>query len=293
METDHSAEQERRELIRSHIERLREKEPNEIVDVIKRYSDYRPEAVEAALSVAVDRGLISWDLRNRLFTQICYNINGHWKRDSHYSWEENNAFCELVKDYTDDELYGAIEDPAGIVIDVYHAILSTAFKRELISKTDFEDNFRSAALALRSDEEVRTDEFIEYIFDKPADQFRAELPDPEKEKDKFWKCPSCGELVEMEIAVCWKCDTPAPDNAAHPSTEEMAEEIRNESKPGFREWTLFGLLFLLFAGGIVAREFIHSKNPFSDPVSIVLAVVAIIGLPVYVLLKTNRTKRQQ
>ncbi len=49
------------------------------------------------------------------------------------------------------------------VIDVYHGLLQVALKRELISKRDFEKYFRNAKTAIRSEEEIRKDEFLEFI----------------------------------------------------------------------------------------------------------------------------------
>ena len=54
---DYSSEFKNDEKTRSFADKLREKEPAEILATITRYSEFRPEALEAALTVAVDRGL--------------------------------------------------------------------------------------------------------------------------------------------------------------------------------------------------------------------------------------------
>ena len=112
---------------------------------------------------------------------------------------------------------------------------------------------------------------------------RAELPDPEKEKEKYWKCPSCGELVEMNLNTCWKCQAPVPETVVHPSTEEMTREIAEEAKFGTREWFVVVLLLLVPAVGFVARELTLRSHPFHDPVSIGLCLAAVFGPLVYFL----------
>jgi hypothetical protein len=28
-----------------------------------------------------------------------------------------------------------------------------------------------------------------------------------------WRCPACGETIEPQFAVCWRCGEPAPENS--------------------------------------------------------------------------------
>jgi rubrerythrin len=263
--------------IGSLAEKLRAKEPEEIISTITRYSEFLPEAVQAALIVAVDKGLISFDLRNSLSEQITSNRSRHWDRDGRYEWEKNNAFIELVKGYSDDDIYRIIEEPSGIVIDVYHAVLVTALKRELISAPDFTNYFENAKKALRGDDEIEDDEFKDLIKETPLERLFDDKIDLESEKEKFWKCPKCGEAVLMDITVCWNCETTMPVNIVHPSTEEITKELIEESKPGIRTYLLIGLGFVLMIGGVILRGYIRGRS-FTESLLIFLIIMVIVIL---------------
>lgn len=81
----------------------------------------------------------------------------------------------------------------------------------------------------------------------------AEIPDEddvdiEAEKEKYWKCPSCGELVEMEYDVCWKCQAEMPKAFDHPEREEIIKVLKEESGPA----NTFGIgLGLIGVGGLI------------------------------------------
>jgi len=246
---------------RSFIEKLRKKEPEEIISAITRYSEFLPEAVEAALTVAVDKGLISFDLRNSLSEQISSNTSKHWKRYGYFAWEKNNAFVELVKGYPDDEIYKILEEPSGMVIDVYHAVLLTALGRELISQADFTDYFENAKKALRDDNEIEDDVFKDLIKDTPIETILGDNIDPEEEKEKFWKCPRCGESVLMDLNICWNCETAMPENIVHPSTEEITKDIIEESKPGISPFILIGLGVIIIIGAVILRGSFRGRAP--------------------------------
>jgi hypothetical protein len=289
--SDYTAEYKHDEQVRSFVEKLREKESEEILDTIKKYSEFKNATVEAALTVVVDRGLISWDLKNRLSEQINKNISGHWKRDGHYGWEKNNAFIELVKDYPDDKIYNILEEPSGIVIDVYHAILTTALNRELISQENFKSYFENARKALRNEDEIVDDEFNDIIKDSRVEKLLEELPDPEIEKEKYWKCPSCGESVEMDLPVCWNCETAIPEIIVHPDTEVIAREIAADSKPGLGTWIILGLLFVALIMGIVLREMIHTRHQFANKgIIIFVGFLGFLGIFYYLFIASRGKK---
>lgn len=285
---DYSFEFKNDEKTRSFADKLREKEPAEILATITRYSEFRPEALEAALTVAVDRGLISWDLKNLLGDQIASNLSHHWKRDGHFGWENNNAFVELVKDYSDDEIYNILEEPSGIVIDVYHAVLTIALRRELISQEDFTSYFENAKKALRNTREIINDEFNEFIKDSRVEKLLEELPDPRIEREKYWKCPSCGESVEMDLSICWNCETAIPEVIVHPDTEVIAREIANDSKPGLGTWVMLGLVFVGLILGIVLRQMILTRHRFTnDGILIFIGYIAFLGIFYYLFIASR------
>jgi hypothetical protein len=260
----------------SLIEKLKAKEPDEIISTITRYSEFLPEAVEAALIVAVDKGLISFDLRNNLSEQITSNRSRHWVRDGRYEWEKNNAFIELVNGYSDDDIYRILEEPSGIVIDVYHAVLVTALKRELISQTDFTNYFENAKKAIRGDREIEDDEFKDLIKETPLERLFDDKIDLESEREKFWKCPKCGESVLMDLTVCWNCETTMPVNIVHPGTEEITKEIIEEGKPGIKPFLLIGIAFIVIIAGVIIRGSIHGDSPGTSLLIFFIIMVVVI-----------------
>ena len=216
----------RDEAVRSFVEMLNEKSVDELTGIITRYIEYQPDTVEAAMFLLVEKGIISYELKEKLLKQIDSNFADHSKRYKQYKWESNNAFIQFVSRYQDDEIYNFIEDPKGIVIDVYHAILVTAMERQLISEKDFTEYYVSAKAVPKTDAELRNeivDEFITESFTGNEVVSEAEL---ESEIEKYWKCPSCGEMVGMEFGVCWKCQTEIPETIVHPGKEEVIKEIR-------------------------------------------------------------------
>jgi len=263
--------------VMSFVKKFREKEPADILTAITKYSDFEQEAVEAALLVAVDKGLISFDLKNSIKDQISSNTSRHWDRTGHYEWEQNNAFMGLIKGSTDDEIYNILEDPSGIVIDVYHAVLLTALNRELISQPDFAGYFENAKKAVRNEGEILDDEFRDFIRETPVEKLFDNLPDPEVEKEKYWKCPKCGESVPMEQTVCWNCETTIPENIVHPGTEEITKELIEESKPGIMPYLLIGIGFVLIIGAVILRGSIFGHS-VSESLLIFLGIMVVVVL---------------
>ena len=231
--------------VSSFTEKLKEKSGNELKVIITRYTGYEPETVKAALIVSVNKGLISYDLKEKLLKQIETNFASHNKRVKHDNWEADNAFKEYLSDYQDDEIYDILEDPKGIVIDVYHAVLLIAKERELISDTDFTKYFKDAKAALRSDVEIRLDEIKKYFNEPDPLCDPANVAELEKEVEKFWKCPKCNELVGMEFGVCWNCQTGIPGMIIHPGKEEIIKDRASEKK-----FTPIKTGFILIGGGL-------------------------------------------
>jgi len=221
------------ESYRLFISQLREKEDAELDRIITRYALYKPEMADAALFTAVERGLISHELKEKLAEQIKFNMSDAPDYRKQKAWEKNNSFAEYAANYSDDVLYEIIDNPSDRIIDAYHGVLMAALSRELISKEDFGDLFDNAMKALRSESDIyrqETDDFLRDLF-----QEKVEITDEkaEAESARYWKCPNCGENVDMEFAICWKCNTPIPDNPEHPDREEIKKEllVRLPSKP--------------------------------------------------------------
>jgi hypothetical protein len=244
---------ERDEVVRSFVKKLNEKSTGELADIILRYIDYKPETVEAALFLSVEKGTISFDLKELLLNQIESNFAEHRKPHKQRKWESNNAFIQYVSSYQDDDLYNFIEDPKGIVLDVYHAILVTAKERELISEDDFTEYYKGSKEVLKTEDEIRHQEFRKFLADSDADSDFVPPSEAElvAETEKYWKCPSCNQMVEMEFGVCWNCQTEIPERYEHPVKEEVLEELKirksiNPVKAGIK----------LIGGGLVLGAFV-------------------------------------
>lgn len=214
--------------VKLFVKKLSEKSSAELSDIITHYISYEPEAVEAALIVSVDKGYISFGLKELLRKQIETNFSAHSRQLKQYKWEKNNAFREYVAGYQDDEIYEHLENPSGIVIDVYHAILLTAKERELISEEDFKRYYEETKAANRSEYEIRNAEIDEFYRDDKIPDETLNETELEAEREKFWKCPNCGELVEMEFGVCWKCQGEVPETIEHPDKEEIIKQRAGE-----------------------------------------------------------------
>jgi len=237
--------------IREFVKKLGEKSQEELDVIITRYINYKPETVEAALYVSVDKGYISYDLREELLKQIRSNFAIHAKGIKVRKWESENVFVKYVARYDDETIYGIIEDTRGIVIDVYHAVLLTAKERELISGDDFERFYSEAIGATLSDREIENQEFERFLSEE--EEVGPQLTDEqlEKEAEKFWKCPKCNELVDMELAVCWNCEAQTPEVVEHPGKEEIRRNISVRSPMGITKIGLSIIVgsVIVFIGG--------------------------------------------
>jgi len=223
-------------------------------------------------------------LKELLFRQILNNIKAHKKRYKNNKWEENNAFISYVSGYQDEELYEIIEDPKGIVIDVFHAVLITAVRRELISQEDFLSYFKNAKTVAKTDKELWMEELESYLINSDsAKEIESEV-DLEAEKEKYWKCPSCNQMVAMEFGICWNCQTEIPEVIEHPDKQDVIKELAvkktfNPFKTG---------LMLIGAGILVAilEQFRGHSSFFNfrfDYVGIIFgSIFAMIGIAMIV-----------
>jgi hypothetical protein len=214
------------EVVRSFVKKLNEKSADELFEIVARYIDYQPETVEAALFLLVEKGTISYELKEKLSKQIESNFADHSKRYKQYKWESNNAFLQYVSRFSDDEIYNYIEDPKGIVIDFYHAILSTAKERQLISEEDFAEYYKQGKAVPKTRHQIRKEMIDEIMTESFAGNEQVNEAELEAEIKKYWKCPSCNEMVNMELNVCWNCQTEIPETIVHPDRQEVIKEIK-------------------------------------------------------------------
>jgi hypothetical protein len=247
------------ESVKLFIKQYKEQSESDLSDIIIRHNSYQPEAVKAALIVSVDKGLISYDQKELLLKQIEENFASRKKRYKENKWETKNAFVWYVSRYNDDEIYNIIEDPNGIAIDVYHAILLTAKERELISDNDFEEYYKTAIEAIRTEDEFKRDEFYKFLDDsEKVVGFETEV-DLEAETEKYWKCPTCNEMVGMEFSVCWNCQAEIPETVEHPDKEEIVKELAYENP-----FSPLKTGLIMIGGGILIGLFSLQLFSFQD-----------------------------
>jgi hypothetical protein len=90
--------------VKLFVKKLSLKTSEELSDIITHYISYEPDTVEAALIVSVEKGLITYELKELLLKQISVNFSAHLKHIKQYKWEKNNAFIRYVTGYQDDEI---------------------------------------------------------------------------------------------------------------------------------------------------------------------------------------------
>lgn len=116
--------------------------------------------------------------------------------------EDTNAFLKFVEKYTDEEILRVIDEPSDVDPEVHHAVLVTAKNRGLISEEEYTGFIQSSDIPANSEISTVTEE----------------------EKNKYWKCPVCHKVVDIEYDLCWNCQAEKPFNIEHPNTKEIVEE---------------------------------------------------------------------
>jgi hypothetical protein len=232
--------------VKSFIKKFSDYSPADLTDIIKKYINYDSAAVSAALFLCVDRGYVSYDLKELLWNQIVTNFVAISKSRVNYSWESHNAFIEYFKHYSDEDIYSLIESPDGIVADVFHAILTVARNRELISEEDFDSNYEDA----KSDEGFKVERktgVLGKLFSATESEAESDVMSEDEiaaEQAKFWKCPECSQLVDMELAVCWNCQAGMPEVPEHPGREAVLVEQEQQ-----KVWTPVRSGFYMITAG--------------------------------------------
>jgi hypothetical protein len=268
---------------KSFLARLKEKNKDELEKIITHYIDYKPEMVEAALYMSVEKGLMTYDVKEQLSDQIKFNFSDKAQIAKRLKWEAKNAFTSVVARYDDEKIYEIIENPSDIVIDMYHAVLKTALDRELISQNDYGDYYNDGLKASGNEK----NNFLDYMNEFYQDMQKEPISDEEIEimKDEYWKCPSCNELVKMDLSMCWKCGTTIPEQITHPSSVEVIREARDikSFRPANIGGTLVGTgILILILSSIRGHSLTHFANfKYVDFVLGCLVIVAGITIVIY------------
>lgn len=248
------------ETVKAFVNKLADSSAADLSDIITRYINYEPETVNAALYLSVEKGLIAYDLKELLWNQMESNFNAHYRRIKNFLWEKNNAFITYVSGYTDDELYDRIENPGDIVIDVYFAILFVAKERELISDEDFRICCQDAREGTVSGHELSSDDLARLsVSDDPEDESGSK-EELEAEKEKFWKCPKCNQLVGMDLGVCWNCGEEVPSVIEHPDNAQIIKEHSEVLRDSQKSFNPFKSGFILVVFGILIALYEQKRS---------------------------------
>jgi hypothetical protein len=127
-------------------------------------------------------------------------------------------FLQQVSQYNDGELLKRFEKPYELESEEYAAVLMVLFEREIITKSEFDDYFAGIE---KSDGSI-------IIVEEPV--YTLEDNEINVNTDEFWKCPECGEVIELKFDTCWKCMCARPQKIAHPNFEEVSKFV-DEKKP--------------------------------------------------------------
>lgn len=142
--------------------------------------------------------------------------------------KKENLFLKFVSKYTDDELFNSMDHPDEFEKEVYDAILSESLHRNLISKLQYDEHF---------------------VTGKGPGRGKIQAGDQTPvNTDDYWKCPKCGETVEMDFEICWNCQNSRPEKIKYPSTAKIIDYQSNGKQPNFfmSGFVLIGLgIFIL------------------------------------------------
>jgi len=138
---------------------------------------------------------------------------------------DKNLFLKFVSGYSDDELLKSIDNQADFDKHVYNAILTESLRRNLISKFQFDDL-------------LVTGRGPESRYFEEEEEMKINLED-------YWKCPNCGQTVEMNFDACWNCQHEKPLKTEHPSRAKILR-YHSYKKP----FNIFKTGFILIGSGI-------------------------------------------
>ncbi len=115
-----------------------------------------------------------------------------------------DAYLKYASGFSDDELQAAIKNPDDYGQDIYNAILAVALERQLITQEKYDNSFWPDTSGF-------------------AETMEAEEPQINVNADDFWKCPQCGQTIEIVFDACWNCQAEKPKQIEHPAEQEIIE----------------------------------------------------------------------
>ena len=250
--------------VKDLVKKFADFQASDLTGIITRYISYEPEAVSAALYLSVEKGLITYELKELLWSQIESNFNAHYRHIKSYSWEKNNAFLRYVSGYRDDEIYDIIDDPKDITTDVLFAILTVAKDRELIGEEDFKNYCLDAKSGTIKEHEPGIWKINGLSSTDDSEKLFENNEEMEAEKEKFWKCPKCHKLVGMEFGVCWNCEAEAPPVVEHPDNAEIIEDRKEAITESRRMGNPIRSGFFIAVFGTIMALFEHYRTYYSS-----------------------------
>jgi hypothetical protein len=153
--------------------------------------------------------------------------------------KSENLYLKFISQYTDRELLKGIENRTDFAQDVFKAIISESQRRNLLSPQQIEE--------LNETSENAGNEVIEL-----EDEVTVRSGD-------FWKCPKCGQTVELSFDACWNCRMDKPEKIEHPTKTDIVDyktykQPFNYFKAGFSLIGL-GLLVLILSYSMTFPDF--------------------------------------
>jgi hypothetical protein len=124
--------------------------------------------------------------------------------------ENDKQYAEIVSFLSDTELLKSIETPDDINKESYHAILTESLNRKLISQEQFIDLFD-----------------IKNNFEREKFNNKEDIDVVQVNIKDYWKCATCGQVIEMNFDTCWNCQSIKPEKIEYPSANEV---IKNQAE---------------------------------------------------------------
>ena len=94
----------------------------------------------------------------------------------------------------------------------------------------------------------------------------------------YRKCKKCGEIIDLNELICWKCDASRGQEYDHPGREDLRKYLQKEMQKGP---FLLAMAFFITTVGVLITGYIHDsrRGTFPDLLTIVVAAIpALLGI---------------
>jgi hypothetical protein len=113
------------------------------------------------------------------------------------------------------------------------------------------------------------------------------------EKQKYWKCPFCNQVVIIESSVCWNCKGERPENFERPEKQEVIKEIVFHKPKSLTKGVslIIGSGVLMILLGIARKDLLSFH--YYDYFLIGLGIIAIAaGFVIFIIGFTDKMKKK-